>query len=272
MGACVGRWTAEYLHERTTDKVLAAGVHVCPYRTVDLAGHRLPNSKKNFHFCEMTFVDFIRRCNPDKFQHLQPLPPVVEEGERLYLRSVAAGQDAAKRASHIHETFPELAEDLTLPAGIVYPPARYHSSVLRVTGSKVVTLWPPVEDQNLYTQGSSSRVESISNPDLALHPRFFETWQSRLEGELKPGDAVYIPPLWFHHVRMPSFSVAVNVFWCGSSPDLYNPKDLYGNKDLPVLDQALALAARAGASLSKIPQPFRSFYARRLMRALDEYN
>eukprot|EP00960_Hanusia_phi_P052430 761448-Hanusia_phi.AAC.2 len=24
---------------------------------------------------------------------------------------------------------------------------------------------------------------------------------------------------------------------CGSSPDLYNPKDLYGNKDLPVLDQ-----------------------------------
>eukprot|EP00960_Hanusia_phi_P063855 765601-Hanusia_phi.AAC.1 len=140
MGPCVGRWSAKYLHAGTTDKLLSAGVHVCPHRTVDLAGHRLPNSKKNFHFCEMTFAEFIRRCSPDEFQHLPPLPPVVEEGERLYLRSVAGGQDAAKRASHIHETFPELAGDLELPAGTVYPPARYHSSVLRVASGDT-ELW-----------------------------------------------------------------------------------------------------------------------------------
>ena len=79
----------------------------------------------------------------------------------------------------------------------------------------------------------------------------------------RPGEAVFIPPLWFHHVMMPDFSVAVNVFWRGHAAALYNPKDIYGNKDLPAADVAMAAATKAGQQLNGLPEPFRTFYARR---------
>ena len=122
VGPCVGRWSAQYLHAAARDKQLAAGVHVCPYdrsllpqywlsfdiehtagvhvcpydRTVDLAGHRRAGTRKNFHFVEMPFGEFIQRCAPLELAHLPPLAPVVAAGERLYLRSVATGAEAAR--------------------------------------------------------------------------------------------------------------------------------------------------------------------------------
>lgn len=48
--------------------------------------------------------------------------------------------------------------------------------------------------------GSSSRVPDIHEPDLACFPRFARTDASRVTCLLRPGDAVFIPPLWFHHV------------------------------------------------------------------------
>lgn len=136
--------------------------------------------------------------------------------------------------------------------------------------------------------GSSSRVPDIHDPDLARFPRFARTQRSRIEGLLTPGDAVFIPPLWFHHVgapaallllpsltrrpalppllyrepltrcvpcppsylvrvpAMPDFSVAINVFWREHPAEIYNPKDIYGNKDLPAFDAAHASASKAG--------------------------
>lgn len=138
-----------------------------------------------------------------------------------------------------------------------------HNMLIQVTGTKHVTLWPPSEDDNLYTQGSSSRVPDVYEPDLARFPRFSRTYHTRVTGLLRPGEAVFIPPLWFHHVQMPDFSVAVNVFWRGHAAALYNPKDIYGNKDLPAADAAMATATKAGEQLKSLPEPFRTFYARR---------
>ena len=285
IGDCLGKWTPEYLHDKAGNTQLAAGVHVCPRdKTVDLAGHRRAGTAKNFHFVEMSFGEFIHRCAPEAFPQLEPLRPVAEEAERLYLRSVAMGGDAGRKASHVHDVFPGLAPDLILPHGVVYDREQYHSSVLRVAsadtelwthfdvmhnmliqiqGSKRVTLWPPSEDGNLYTEGSSSRVASVDAPDLTRHPRFARTHASRVAALLRPGEAVFIPPLWFHHVSMPDFSVAVNVFWRGHDERLYNAKDIYGNKDLPVADTAMAAASKIGKQLKTLPEPFRTFYARR---------
>ena len=47
-------------------------------------------------------------------------------------------------------------------------------------------------------------------------------------------------------LAMPDFSVAVNVFWRRHPPELYNPKDIYGNKDLPASDAVLAGASKLG--------------------------
>ena len=206
VGPCVGRWSAQHLHAAAGDKPLAAGVHVCPQKTVDLAGHRRAGTRKNFHFVEMPFGEFIQRCAPSEFAHLPPLAPVVGAGERLYLRSVASGAEASRTPSHLSDTFPELAADVVLPHGVIYDADSYHSSVLRVasgdtelwthydvmhnmliqvTGTKRVTLWPPSQDDNLYTEGSSSRVPNVDEPDLARFPRFSRTYHTCVTGLLR---------------------------------------------------------------------------------------
>eukprot|EP00293_Proteomonas_sulcata_P010083 CAMPEP_0184309340 /NCGR_PEP_ID=MMETSP1049-20130417/17532_1 /TAXON_ID=77928 /ORGANISM="Proteomonas sulcata, Strain CCMP704" /LENGTH=446 /DNA_ID=CAMNT_0026622215 /DNA_START=352 /DNA_END=1693 /DNA_ORIENTATION=- len=69
---------------------------------------------------------------------------------------------------------------------------------------------------------------------------------------------------------MPSFSVAVNVFWRDLAPQHYNPKDIYGNKDLPALEQALVAAQKATALLAALPQPYRGFYGARVAQELRQ--
>jgi hypothetical protein len=83
----------------------------------------------------------------------------------------------------------------------------------QVTGTKRVLLWPPSEAHNLYTEGSSSRVPDPLGACPARFPRFARAAPARLEATLRPGDALFIPGLWFHHVSAESFSIAVNVFW-----------------------------------------------------------
>ena len=176
-------------------------------------------------------------------------------------------------------------------------PAAYHSSVLRlasddtqlwthfdvmdnalaqITGSKRVVLWPPSEDENLYVDGSSSRVADVDAWNDEEYPLYRKAVHARRECELSPGDVLFIPALWFHNVTSIGFSVAVNVFWRSHPHErsadnhLYSSKDLYGNKDPPAATRALELAAASADGLKGLPEPFRSFYARRAARSLLE--
>ena len=151
----------------------------------------------------------------------------------------------------------------------------------QLTGRKRVVMWPPDQDANLYVEGSSSRVANIDAWNDAEFPRFRAAIPARTECELAPGDVLFIPALWFHNVTSIGFSVALNVFWRshhheharqgGSAtidPNLYDRKDLYGNKAPPAATRAIALADAAAAELSTLPEPFRSFYANRAARAI----
>ena len=296
-GPCVGAWTPNYLAKHGSATAdggdgNVAGVHVCSETTVDLAGHRLPGTPKNFAFHEMPFSELIQRCSHESFDQ-PPHPPLVCEGERYYLRSVVRGTMAGKVASDLSALFPRLSEDVRLNQDMLCPPGvggGLHSSVLRissgqgtmlwphydtmdnvlvqVTGRKRVVLWPPSEDQNLYTKGSSCRVPSIDIFDPVTHPRFKDTHACRLETTLGPGEAVYIPSLWFHAVQALDFSAAVNIFWKGLPDDAYPPGDVYGNKDLVASGRAMELVQRAAALLKVLPEPHRSFYSRRAAAVL----
>jgi hypothetical protein len=51
-------------------------------------------------------------------------------------------------------------------------------------------------------------------PDLERFPRAAEAMRHALTAELKPGDAIYIPHMWWHHVRsLDALSVLVNYWW-----------------------------------------------------------
>ena len=275
---------------------------------VDLAGHRKPGTRRNFAFRKMSFGELIRRVSSKRGgdaheADIENLSPVVSLGEKYYLRSVAH-----KSAAHFPSLFPSLATDLrpgmVLPddtgkcSDTLWPRDAYHSSVLRIAspgtalwthydthdnllaqvrGGKTVTLWAPDAEPFLYVEGSSSRVDDIDAPDLKRFPRFGEVSDKRWVAPLGPGEALYIPALWFHHVlshpespESGDMSIAVNVFWRCLPEQEHDAGDLYGNKDPPAARLASELAARAGEAISHLPEPHKSFYARRTITRLAE--
>ena len=157
-----------------------------------------------------------------------------------------------------------------------------HDNVLaQIAGRKTVTLWPPDCEPFMHCEGSSSRVADIAaeldtdstdstnstrDPRLverrrrrdAAHPRFAAVSKARRVATLRPGEALHIPALWFHHARRAKkkkaaqkketrngASVAVNV--PSESPERTTTRDVFGNKDPPAARRAADMAAKAGA-------------------------
>lgn len=82
-------------------------------------------------------------------------------------------------------------------------------------GRKTVTLLPASEHERAYPLGyTGTNLVSLVDPDrldAARFPRFPS--ELLLTVSLEPGDALFIPPFWWHHVRSLDLCVSVNVFW-----------------------------------------------------------
>jgi len=90
-----------------------------------------------------------------------------------------------------------------------------------VGGRRRFTMFPPDQISNLYVgpldltpAGQPISLVDVRNPDLARFPRFAEALEMAEVAELSPGDAVYIPALWWHNVEaLEHFNVLVNYWW-----------------------------------------------------------
>jgi Cupin-like domain len=90
-----------------------------------------------------------------------------------------------------------------------------------VGGRRRFTMFPPEQIRNLYVgpldltpAGQPVTLVDISNPDLERFPRYAEALAAAEVAELGPGDAVYIPALWWHNVEaLEDFNVLVNYWW-----------------------------------------------------------
>jgi hypothetical protein len=90
-----------------------------------------------------------------------------------------------------------------------------------VAGRRRFTLFPPEQIANLYIgpldfapTGAPMSLVSLRNPDFVRYPKFREALAAAQVGELGPGDAIFIPALWWHHVEsLESFNVLVNYWW-----------------------------------------------------------
>lgn len=93
-----------------------------------------------------------------------------------------------------------------------------------VSGKRTFTLFPPEQVDNLYVgpmdftpAGAQCSLVDFDQPDFAAYPKFQQALDNALVGELEPGDAIYIPTLWWHHVRASGgVNVLVN-YWEGGS-------------------------------------------------------
>jgi hypothetical protein len=64
-------------------------------------------------------------------------------------------------------------------------------------------------------------IVSLRNPDFARFPKFHAALDAAVTAELQPGDAIIIPPLWWHHVEsLESFNVLVNYWWHDNAEDV----------------------------------------------------
>ncbi|MDP9200204.1 MAG: cupin-like domain-containing protein [Pseudomonadota bacterium] len=94
-----------------------------------------------------------------------------------------------------------------------------------VAGRRRFTLFPPEQVANLYIgpldfapTGVAMSLVSFAEPDFARFPRFREALTAALTAELGPGDALFIPTLWWHHVESldQQLNVLVNYWWNGT--------------------------------------------------------
>lgn len=90
-----------------------------------------------------------------------------------------------------------------------------------VAGKRKFTLFPPEQVANLYVgpllatpAGAPISLVDLNNPDLEKHPKFKRALASAQEAVLEPGDVIYIPYLWWHHVEsLTPFNMLVNYWW-----------------------------------------------------------
>lgn len=94
-----------------------------------------------------------------------------------------------------------------------------------VAGTRRFTLFPPEQVGNLYVgpldfapTGAAMSMVQCAAPDFRKFPRFEDALAAASTAELGPGDAIFIPTLWWHHVESldAKLNVLVNYWWSGA--------------------------------------------------------
>ena len=114
------------------------------------------------------------------------------------------------------------------------------------TGSRKFTLFPPEQIKNLYMgpieftpAGQPISMVDIEDPDFEKYPNFKDAMDEGLTATLYPGDAIFIPSLWWHQVEsFGDLNILINYWWRSTPSFMGNPMDgllhsLMSIRDLP---------------------------------------
>ncbi len=106
-----------------------------------------------------------------------------------------------------------------------------HNIACVVGGSRRFTVFPPDQVGNLYIGpllrtpgGSPVSTVDLRQPDLARFPRFREALESAEVAVLEPGDAIFIPIMWWHGVEsLDPLNVLANYWWNDAAASRHKP-------------------------------------------------
>ncbi len=88
-------------------------------------------------------------------------------------------------------------------------------------GQRRFTLFAPDQTANLYVgplektvAGAPVSMAAIENPDFERFPRLKMALDNAWYADLEPGDGIYIPYMWWHHVQsLTPFNILINYWW-----------------------------------------------------------
>jgi len=133
----------------------------------------------------------------------------------------------------------------------------------QIVGEKEILIFDPlmVNELDIPPGASSSRLPNVFATSLR---------EKGYSAILKPGDAVYIPPLWPHATRPLTPNVGINIFWKSFKDEAYDRgKDVYGNKDLSAYSEGRKLVDRIVRGFNDLDRDTREFYLKRLAAELE---
>jgi hypothetical protein len=90
-----------------------------------------------------------------------------------------------------------------------------------MAGRRRFILFPPEQTANLYPGPMDATpanvpisMVSLEEPELDRFPRYRDAMDAAVAAELEPGDAIYIPYMWWHGVQsLGPFNVLMNYWW-----------------------------------------------------------
>ena len=117
-----------------------------------------------------------------------------------------------------------------------------HNLACVVAGRRRFVLFPPDQLPNLYVgpldrtmAGQPASMVPVHEPDLDRYPRFAEALAHAQVAELEPGDAIFVPALWWHHVDgLAPFNVLLNYWWDPAPPENGSPFEALAHSVLSV--------------------------------------
>jgi hypothetical protein len=113
-----------------------------------------------------------------------------------------------------------------------------------VAGRRRFTLFPPDQVANLYLgpldrtlAGPPVSMPDPDAPDLDRYPRYADALAHAQVADLEPGDVLFIPAIWWHHVRsFDRLNVLVNYWWAydtSATPFMALVHAMMSVRDLP---------------------------------------
>jgi len=176
----------------------------------------------------------------DGFNFLRQRMPISRVIEQIARYShFAAAPAVAAQSALIRDCLPRFLDENRLPlldavepriwiGTRIVTPAHYDNSqnlACVVAGRRRFTLFPPQQIDNLHIgpidfapAGPCISLVDFAHPDFARFPRFRTALEHALSAELGPGDALYIPTRWWHHVAsLELCNVLVNYWWTADS-------------------------------------------------------
>lgn len=204
-GQCVHRWTVAYLREL-----------ISPTRAVTIhnsgSSRTMNFLRKDFSYQTIPFHNFLAK--------------IADRTTHLYLRSLAANNPSTTPAN-LAIDWPEIADDFQIPEQLRDIESHVHSSPLRISndtnmwlhydvmanvlfqvkGVKKLAIFPDTDLPKLcFPPGSTtSELDLFERLPGAEYDLTIPEGTTPVIAILKPGDALFIPPLWSHTgVSLPS--------------------------------------------------------------------